>query len=300
MKYTIHGFSQSKAVELGLDNDDLLILRYFIDFKDSGSMVSTIVDDKTFYWVKYEAILEQLPILKLKKDSLYRRLKKMCALGILDHKTVYRNGSYSFYSIGKTYIDLIDSMSKKSLDEEGSDLNPYPLGFKSDTPRKQIRTPTDLNPYHNIHLLKDTSIKDSSIKEREDNNEEQELNKLSLSQEKAVDLYAYVEKITCHPGILNIGALKLAVNQYGYEHTKAAIDKALECNKLDMRYINGILKNWSREGYPKDKPPLPKQQQKQKGNFNNFEQRKYDYNKLEDLFLGKEQYVEGESLVKGD
>ena len=72
MKYTIHGFSQSKAVELGLDNDDLLILRYFIDFKDSGSMVSTIVDDKTFYWVKYEAILEQLPILKLKKDSLYR------------------------------------------------------------------------------------------------------------------------------------------------------------------------------------------------------------------------------------
>lgn len=92
----------------------------------------------------------------------------------------------------------------------------------------------------------------------------------------------------------------MAVSQYGYEHTKAAIDKALECNKLDMRYINGILKNWSREGYPKDKPLLPKQQQKQKGNFNNFEQRKYDYNKLEDLFLGKEEYVEGESLVKGD
>lgn len=137
-------------------------------------------------------------------------------------------------------------------------------------------------------------------KEREESNKESELDKLSLSQDKAIDLYAYVEKITCHAGILNIGALKLAVSKYGYEYTKAAIDKALECNKLDMRYINGILQNWAREGYPKDKPPLLKHQQKQKGNFNNFEQRKYDYNKLEDLILGREQYVEGESLIKED
>ena len=31
---------------------------------------------------------------------------------------------------------------------------------------------------------------------------------------------------------------------------KQAIDKAIECGKVNMAYINGILKNWKREGYP--------------------------------------------------
>ena len=34
MKYTILGFSQRKAVELGLDLKQLLILRWFVDYKD--------------------------------------------------------------------------------------------------------------------------------------------------------------------------------------------------------------------------------------------------------------------------
>lgn len=32
-----------------------------------------------------------------------------------------------------------------------------------------------------------------------------------------------------------------------------AIDKAIECGKIDFNYINGILKNWKREGYPSEK-----------------------------------------------
>ncbi|NEZ46129.1 hypothetical protein FDF74_02750 [Clostridium niameyense] len=161
MKYTIHGFSQQKAIELGLDNDDLLILRYFIDFKDSGSMVSTIIKERTFYWIKYEAILEQLPILKLKKDSIYRRLKKMCKLGVLEHKTMKRNGTYSFYSVGKAYIDLVSDSNPNSLYNKWSDLNPNGV-------RKQIREGTDLNPDQKINLLKDSSIKYSSRRKQQE------------------------------------------------------------------------------------------------------------------------------------
>lgn len=32
-----------------------------------------------------------------------------------------------------------------------------------------------------------------------------------------------------------------------------AIDKAIESGKSDFNYINGILKNWKREGYPNEK-----------------------------------------------
>ena len=42
MKYTIHGFSQQKAIELGLDDRDLMILRWFVDYKDTGKMVKKI------------------------------------------------------------------------------------------------------------------------------------------------------------------------------------------------------------------------------------------------------------------
>lgn len=57
-------------------------------------------------------------------------------------------------------------------------------------------------------------------------------------------------------GGLNLGALKLAISMHGYENVKMAINKALEVNKSNMTYINGILKNWRREGYPKEKEAI--------------------------------------------
>ena len=53
--------------------------------------------------------------------------------------------------------------------------------------------------------------------------------------------------------MLNLGAIKLAISMHGKKYVKMAIDRALEVNKADMTYINGILKNWRREGYPKEK-----------------------------------------------
>jgi DnaD/phage-associated family protein len=48
-------------------------------------------------------------------------------------------------------------------------------------------------------------------------------------------------------GGLNIGFLKVAIDTHGYKNVKMAINKALEVNKANMTYINGILKNWRRE-----------------------------------------------------
>ena len=40
MKYNLYGYSQQKAIELGLDDRDLMILRWFIDYKDTGKIYS--------------------------------------------------------------------------------------------------------------------------------------------------------------------------------------------------------------------------------------------------------------------
>ncbi|MBU3185633.1 hypothetical protein [Clostridium estertheticum] len=144
MKYTVQGFSQNKIVELGLDVVDTMLLRYFIDFKDSGSMSKEIFEGETYYWINYKNVIKELPILKLNKaDSIYRRFKKMADVNILEHKTKKEKGTFSFYKVGVAYLQLVS---------DSTDINPDPYGYKS-------RPGTDINPEQKINLLNNQSIK---------------------------------------------------------------------------------------------------------------------------------------------
>lgn len=70
MKYTMLGFSQQIAGDYGLDLNDLAILRWFVDFKESGNMRSMEIDRNVYYWVLYEKIPEELFIIKLQKSAV--------------------------------------------------------------------------------------------------------------------------------------------------------------------------------------------------------------------------------------
>lgn len=70
---------------------------------------------------------------------------------------------------------------------------------------------------------------------------------------KSIELVSYYEKLLGRVGVLNIPSIRLALKMYDLKYVKMAIDKAIEANKITMGYINGILKNWAREGYPKEK-----------------------------------------------
>ena len=106
MKYTIQGFNQEEALRLGLDLTDLTILRWIVDF--SPKMVKKVIEDNIFFWVKYQALLEDMPVLKIGKDMLYKRLKKLTDAGVLE---VYieknGNGTYTYYSFGEKYDPLV-------------------------------------------------------------------------------------------------------------------------------------------------------------------------------------------------
>ena len=131
MEYSIHGFSQEKALELGLDDRDLLILRWFINFRDNGKMATKIIKEDKYYWIDYQGIIEDLPIMKIKNaDSVYRRLKKMAKVRVLKHETVRAGGVFSYYTVGENYPALVDTKSKikkvnhSDLKPKGSDINP--------------------------------------------------------------------------------------------------------------------------------------------------------------------------------
>lgn len=71
--------------------------------------------------------------------------------------------------------------------------------------------------------------------------------------ESCARILNYYESITGLVGALNIGTLKLSIDMHGEKHVKLAMEKAIECGKTNITYINGILKNWKREGYPNEK-----------------------------------------------
>lgn len=148
MKWTILGFNQEEMIKANMDILDAAILRYFIDFKDDGEMVTRIIDNKLFYWLKYDNLLSAMPCLKIKsKDALRRRLKKLVESKILDSRCIKEKGAgtFSFYAVGFNYKNLI----KKT----------YPSDLKVVGGATKKSDGCDLKV-----VPKDTSIKDTSIK----------------------------------------------------------------------------------------------------------------------------------------
>jgi len=161
MKHTIMGFRQDKLIRFGLDIIDASILRYFIDFKESNGMNTREVEGHIYYWLRYDAVLREFPIFRMKKCTVQSRFFKLRDSGMLTHLVVREKGTYSFFGIGENYKELItregaeeenskgicegakgiDEKSKgiceepKGIDEEpkGIDEEPKGYGFKSTT-----------------------------------------------------------------------------------------------------------------------------------------------------------------------
>lgn len=156
MKNTILGFNQIKLLEYDLDLKDVLIIRYIIDFRGTGKMIEEIHNKKVYYWINYKKLLEDIPILNISKDMLRRRLKKIVEKGILIHFTKKQNGTYSFYNIGKNYLDLLINENNNT-------------SKKND--RKNLKSHKEKvnRPYGKLSGIKDLSTKDQSIKHNNNN-----------------------------------------------------------------------------------------------------------------------------------
>lgn len=108
MKYEVLGFYQQRAVELGLCSDDLLVLRWFVDFAGTNKMQSMIIDNQIYYWVNYSTVLKELPILKISKQTLYKKhFTNLCNANVLIHKQVKEGGNFSYYCYGINYDTLV-------------------------------------------------------------------------------------------------------------------------------------------------------------------------------------------------
>jgi hypothetical protein len=195
VKYTINGFSQQEALkfkknvldkngkekEIKIDSTDLLILRWFVDFYPK--MMKVEIEGIQYAWVQYQKILQDLPLLDIKKQALFDRFKKMCEFEILTHKTVKVNGTFSYYGFGCAYGSLIDtenSQISKGVYSTNEGVNSK-LNKGNELTNEQINT-----------SIKDTSIIDNSIKERKTNYDTIISEKIEDAELKAL-IYGFIK-----------------------------------------------------------------------------------------------------------
>ncbi len=150
MKHTIMGFRQDKLIKFGLDIIDASILRYFIDFKESNGMNTREVEGHIYYWLRYDAVLREFPIFRMKKCTVQSRFFKLRDAGMLTHLVVREKGTYSFFGIGENYKELITIEKAEEENSKGMDEESKGYGFKSTTNNPSTK---DLSTKINKNLL---------------------------------------------------------------------------------------------------------------------------------------------------
>lgn len=148
MKFSIN-INQFAVQQSGLDLDltDGAILDFVKNWITCSKAERIQCKNESYVWISHELVLNQMPMIRLKKDSLYRRMSRLCNMGLLKLHPDSQSMQKSFYAI----TELFDQLNFSTP----PDSNPYPSGFKS-------VPPTDSNPEYNIIDNNKTNKKEKS------------------------------------------------------------------------------------------------------------------------------------------
>lgn len=109
MRYTILGFNQEKAVNLGLDMVDLMLLNYVITANGSPNMFHIVDEGISYVWLSHKKIQEDLPILNIAEGTLRNRISELKKKGLIISKTMsntQNRGSATYYSVSELTMSL--------------------------------------------------------------------------------------------------------------------------------------------------------------------------------------------------
>jgi len=134
MKFTIMGFSQKGLIDKNLNIDDAAVLRWFIDYLSTGKMAKRTEDEGVYYFVKYQAVIDEFPILGIKTaDAMSKRLGKLVKAGILKKKVLKQGGIFPYFMVvSDEYQKLISNSPVQKSDTP--DVNSDHPKFHPDDP----------------------------------------------------------------------------------------------------------------------------------------------------------------------
>lgn len=162
MKWNIL-INQRMAIALGLKNTtDAVILGMICDCHSWAE--PQIIENTVYYWTARQEFVRQLPLLGLKEDTVYRYLKNLEKLGIIEYKKLGKKDCVRLTKRGKSYY-----VGKKSEydDVTMSEKNPSILGKKSEKSSEKNPTYSSIKNYSSINDSSSSSLPSSSGDEEE-------------------------------------------------------------------------------------------------------------------------------------
>lgn len=259
MKHTLFGYNQAVAVELGLNLEDLCILRWFEDFIDTGKMQEFEVNGDIYYWVKYDYIVKQITIIADDKRKITKKIKRLVDFNILDFYLLRKNGNYSLYKLNEeNHKKLIKNGEKvlpkevKGITKNGERVLPEmvdPITENGKTLLPEMVKPFTKNGETNINLSNINLSNNSSIKNESSKNTQaitlgdidNFINLTIKSDDVKKALYSFIEHRISLKSAMNHNGVKLFVDKLNrYDDDK----------KIEL-INNAIINNW-KDIYPKD------------------------------------------------
>jgi hypothetical protein len=132
-----------------LDHSHAAIVNFIKDFAGTGELETRIIDDKSYYWLSYGKISEEMPLYDWEKDTIYRKMKQLVQAKILEHFYDDKEQK-SYYAFGENYIYIVKPTAVPT--PRGSENNPKGVGLKSEGGSEN-------NPYnHNTNTISSEKI----------------------------------------------------------------------------------------------------------------------------------------------
>lgn len=132
MRWTLN-VNQKQSLSLGIKNiNQSIILGLICECHSWAEAV--LIDGQVFFWTSRQSFVKELPLLDLKADTIYRHLKALEQLGLIEYKKDGKKDCVRLTKLGKTYY-----VGNESENSENSEMNPNKLGNESENN-------SDLNP----------------------------------------------------------------------------------------------------------------------------------------------------------
>lgn len=289
MKYTLEGFSQEAALSMQatitegghtkiikLDLIDLTIIRWLVDFYPN--MKKVLIEGTEYVWLDYSTFVEDMPLLSLSNQSLYKRCMKMVRLGILKHKTVRSKGTFSYYAFGPEYSRLVGGYNRAAQAPAATQAPAQdPWGNTTNATTGQFQTPT----YESQPLLAEPEPKPQPKKPRK-----------SKSFDNIIDAYTSdpTTKKLLRQWLQNRKAKRAAMTDGAIQGNLDKLDKLAQESRMNVNdYLSEVIcrgwgsffaiNNYQRTGYQKP------QQQPQQPSWTPTEEERRQQEEADNYFL---------------
>ena len=165
----------------------------------------------------------------------------------------------SFMTKAKSEEEILVEEKEKSREKNRKRMAEYRAKKKNVTSTNDDTVTATGN--EGVDITSNSDVTEQKESKELDLDKENEIKKEIESQRKEAEevnalgykVLSYYEHVTGKIGIFNLQALCAAIKVHGEKNVRLAIDRALAVNKVSMTYVNGILNNWAKEGYPKEK-----------------------------------------------